>query len=86
MEGRRRELAYWSGARLMVVAVQTDPILRIGRPQVVLESRDARRDNVGVAPGGRVLRLSSRTTEGPPELRVILNWFEELERLAPHRR
>jgi hypothetical protein len=21
---------------------------------------------------------------GPPELRVVLNWFDELERLAPH--
>jgi len=79
-----RELAYWSGERLMVVAVQTDPVLRIGRPQVVLESRDGQRGYAGVAPGGRVLRLSSRTTEGPPQLRIILNWFEELERLAPH--
>jgi hypothetical protein len=22
--------------------------------------------------------------EGPPELWVVLNWFDELERLAPH--
>jgi Tol biopolymer transport system component len=81
-----RELTYWRGERLMVVAVQTDPVLRIGRPQMVLESRGGRHGYAGVAPGGRVLTLSSRTTEGPPELRIILNWFEELERLAPHPR
>ena len=48
-----RELAYRSGERLMVVAVQTDPVLRIGRPQMVLESRDGRRGYAGVAPDGR---------------------------------
>jgi hypothetical protein len=33
----------------------------------------------------RFLTIANRTTEeGPLELRVILNWFDELERLAPH--
>ena len=32
-----RELSYWSGERMMVVAVQTDPVLRVGRPQMVVE-------------------------------------------------
>jgi hypothetical protein len=28
--------------------------------------------------------MTPRTAETPIELRVVLNWFEELERLAPH--
>ncbi len=79
-----RELSYWSGERTMVVAVQTDPVLRIGRPQVVNDAYQ--RGYAGVTTDGRRLSLSPRTTEGPPELRIILNWFEELERLAPHPR
>jgi len=35
-------------------------------------------------PGRRFLMLSPRAMEGPIELRIILNWFQELERLAPH--
>jgi len=38
-----------------------------------------------VAADGRFLALRPReTVEGPIELQVVLNWFEELERLAPH--
>ena len=79
-----RELSYWSGERTMVVAVQTNPVLRLGRPQVVDDAYQ--RGYPGLTTDGRRLRLSPRTTEGPPELRIILNWFEELERLAPHPR
>ena len=79
-----RELSYQSGGRTMVVDVQTDPVLRIGRPQVVNDAYQ--RGYAGVTSDGRRLRSSPRTTEGPPELRIILNWFEELERLAPHPR
>jgi hypothetical protein len=28
--------------------------------------------------------LSPRAMEGTIELRLVLNWFQELERLAPH--
>jgi hypothetical protein len=39
-----------------------------------------------IAPdAGRFLAVSGRAADkGPLELRVILNWFEELERLVPH--
>jgi hypothetical protein len=36
--------------------------------------------------GRRFLMLSPRAMEGPIELRLVLNWFQELERLAPHPR
>jgi hypothetical protein len=75
---------YWSGARLMEVAVQTRPVLHVGQSKAILEDR-SRRGYVDVAPDGqRFLTFTPRSKEGPPELRIVLNWFEELERLAPH--
>jgi len=68
----------------MVVDVTTHPALRVGTPRPLSE----RRDLVGRVPGSpdgrRFLSLTSRGQEGPIELRIILNWFDELERLAPH--
>jgi len=70
--------------RMMVVDVQTAPVLRVGRPRVLFEL-DRRWRRYDVTPDGRFLVLRPRqTVEGPIELRVVLNWFEELERLAPH--
>jgi serine/threonine protein kinase/Tol biopolymer transport system component len=78
-----RALYYWSFKRLMVVRVQTASGLRVGQPKILFETRYPGAP-VGAAPDGRFLRFSRRAMVGPPELRVVLNWFEELERLAPH--
>jgi hypothetical protein len=78
-----REL-YYQGAGLMAVPVQTSPTLRVGEPHKVFDKSPA---IAGVTPDGqRFLTYSRRTTSGAPQLQVILNWFEELERLAPHPR
>jgi hypothetical protein len=73
---------------MMAVDVKTAPVLRVGRPQALFET-DRRWPiyDVDVAADGRFLALLPReTVDGPLELRVVLNWFEELERLAPHPR
>jgi eukaryotic-like serine/threonine-protein kinase len=72
-----------NGTRMMVVPLETEPALRVGRPRVLFEGRVG---SFTVAPDARrFLTIAGRTTEkGPLELRVVLNWFEELERLAPH--
>jgi WD40 repeat protein len=80
-DGRR--LFYEGDQHLMVVPVQTAPVLRVGPPQVYSEALPASRD---VAGDGRALRLVPRSTVGRPQLEVVLNWFEELKRLAPHPR
>jgi Tol biopolymer transport system component len=83
-----RQLFYVSGRKkVMAVAVQTEPALRLGRPQLVLEA-EANLDWRGfdVTADGRFLVRRPRRAEGPAEVEVILNWFEELERLAPHPR
>jgi Tol biopolymer transport system component len=76
-----RQLYYNRGPDIMGVPVQTDPVLRLGPPQRVVGNAnllDPTRD------GRRFLSMTPRTAETPIELRVVLNWFEELERLAPH--
>ena len=69
---------------MMVVDVQTHPALRVGRTRPLNGRRDVRA-SITPSPNGRqFLMLSPRAMEGPIELRIILNWFQELERLAPH--
>jgi eukaryotic-like serine/threonine-protein kinase len=79
-----RQLLFKSGSRIMVVDIQTHPTLRVGQPRLLLKDEPGAWRTVAVTPDGRRLTLSPRSMEGPLELRVILNWFEELERLAPH--
>ena len=72
---------------MMVVAVQTAPVLRVGQPQLLSEQNHPTGGLAVTRAGPRFLEVSHRTmAEGPLELRVVLNWFEELERLAPHPR
>ena len=81
-----RHLFYSDGNRMLVVAVETEPVLRVGRPQVLFEG-GPRWQSYDLTADGRFLALLPRAIkDGPVELRVVLNWFEELERLAPHPR
>jgi hypothetical protein len=55
-------------------------------PRPGLLSTDVR--GYDVLPDGRIISLSPLTGDGQdaaskPEVRVVLNWFEELKRLAP---
>jgi Tol biopolymer transport system component len=78
-----RELFYWTGQQLMVVPVKTEPVLSVGLPRVLFRAPPPM--NLRLAGEGRFLQMLPRSTvEGPQELQVVLNWFQELERLAPH--
>ncbi len=87
-----RDLFYLHKNALMVTTLETRPGLRVGQARIVLEQAypaTAEGPNVHpqfeVAPDGkRFLAVLPRRTAAPLELRVVLNWFEELERLAPH--
>jgi eukaryotic-like serine/threonine-protein kinase len=79
----RGRLLFLSSSRMMVVDVQTHPNLRVGQTRPLNERRDVR--TIIPSPNGhQFLMLSPRAMEGPIELRIVLNWFQELERLAPH--
>ena len=77
-------LLFLSAGRMMVVDVQTHPDLRVGRTRPLNGRRDVRASLMPSPNGRQFLMLSPRAMEGPIELRIILNWFQELERLAPH--
>ena len=83
-----RQLFYVSGRKqVMSVAVQTEPALGLGRPHMLFEAgADLLWRGFDTTADGRLLVRRPRRTDGPAELEVILNWFEELERLAPHPR
>jgi eukaryotic-like serine/threonine-protein kinase len=85
-----RELFYWRGDTLVAARVQTEPAFQVlGRSEVLVGSYDIEYD---VRPDGNgfVFSEESRTdTDGegseaevPPELIVVVNWFDELLRRA----
>jgi serine/threonine-protein kinase len=88
-----RELFYFQGAgfrsgnELMSVPVELGPTFTAGQPEVVLEGDFEKGpgfwSNYDVSPDGKSFYMVKRTTEPPREIHVVLNWFEELKRLAP---
>jgi serine/threonine-protein kinase len=83
-----RELYYRNGSAMMTVSVTTEGGFRAGRPRQLFEGR------YGVEPGGqhdydvspdgqRFLMVGLDDEAEPSEIRVVLSWFEEVERLAP---
>jgi hypothetical protein len=73
----------------MSVRVQTEECLAPGSAEAVLEGRDFAPAGVGrnydISPDGKRF-LTIREPSGETaraELNLVLNWFEELERLVP---
>jgi serine/threonine-protein kinase len=84
-----REISFQAGDTIFAVAVETEPELRIGAPEMVLDEPIATAlpnfANYDLSPDGRRFVV---VRDVVPEfsihrLVVVLNWFEELERLAP---
>jgi hypothetical protein len=90
-----RELLYRNGNRMMAVAAETSPRFHAGVPRLLFEGNFAP-ENSGAgandydvsADGQRFLMLrpvvSDTSGEPPrPQINIVLNWFEDLKRLAP---
>jgi len=81
-----RELFYRNGEDVMRVALETNAAVEPGRP-TRLFSGDYRQDPgraYELAPDGkRFLMMKPMEEELSTELVYVLNWFDELERLAP---
>jgi serine/threonine-protein kinase len=82
-----RELFYLNGQSVMSVEVETEPEFRPGTPRLLFEGSH----KVGfisrqydVAPDGqRFVMIQPEEQPAQDQLVVVLNWFEELKRLAP---
>ena len=75
----------------MAVPVTPGASLALGKPTVVIKGSNAIPANTGrhydVSPDGkRFLLLKDVATASkpdPPEIRIVLHWFDELNRLVP---
>jgi eukaryotic-like serine/threonine-protein kinase len=82
------QLFYLQGDAMMVVDITTTPAVTVGKPRRLFERRYASTSgfwaNYDVtADGQRFLMVKSKNQEAPNRINVVLNWFEELKRLAP---
>ena len=81
-----KELFYRNGDKMMVVAVETTPTFKAGSPRQLFERsffREGLPSNYDVSPDGRRFVMIQVAGTSATQLNVILNWFEELKRLAP---
>ena len=92
-----RELFYrvlsggrWGGKRkMMAVKITTDPTFIAGKPRMLFEEAGYQPSepfrSYDVAADGRflMLEMAEQPSQRVTELRVVLNWFEELKRLVP---
>ena len=82
------ELFYRQRQELMAVSVETDADFSVGRPELAI-SGDYVVDATGhpgydVMPDGQSFVMIQRNPEAPlTEIHVVLNWFQELNRLVP---
>ena len=81
-----RELFYRDGDQLMSVPVDSSDELTVGTPTLLVESSffgpDFIDNTFDVAAGVRFLVVESNI-RARGELQIVLNWFQELERLVP---
>jgi len=81
-----RELFYLQANKMMAVQINTELDVRFDPPEVLFEGSYDRNfyPSYDVGLDGRFLMIKGDEQEsGQPQIHVILNWFEELKRLAP---
>jgi hypothetical protein len=81
-----RELFFRQGNTMMTVRVESEPPVPSPTPLFTLSAwtSSPARTNYDVAPDGRfvIVRSNEAETAGT-EIRLVLNWAEQLKRLAP---
>ena len=83
------ELFYRSGNRMMVVAIETDPTFRAGRPEIFFEGSYVSSSFVSeyqyydISHDGQRFQMIKAVEGSTAQINVVLNWFEELKRLVP---
>ncbi len=86
-----RELYYRNGDALMAVTISTEPALTPGKPTLLFAGPYRSGVFVGgnpgsnydVTPDGRFVMIRNEGSSAATQILVVLNWFEELERLVP---
>ena len=86
-----RELFYRIGKRMMVASIQTSPVFRSSRPRELFEGPYLTGSDIAAIAttydvaldGEHFLMIEGGEEEGANQLHLVLNWFEELQPLAP---
>jgi len=84
------ELFYRSGEQVICARVAVEPSFQLGKPRQVAHGAfltpTALSGNYDATPDGQAVLLlrSEHDTQPAMEVRVILNWFDELRKLSPH--
>ena len=81
------ELFYWSGNKMYVAKVSAGDAFQHETPTELLEGvysrTTTRHQTYDVSDDGRFLMVKQEPASPPIQLDIVLNWLEELERLAP---
>ena len=81
--GDGRELFYRNGNKVMFVRIESGADSLVSTPRLLFEGTYVP-DDYDVSPDGeRFVMVESDPETAPTRIHVILNWFEELERLVP---
>jgi eukaryotic-like serine/threonine-protein kinase len=87
-----RELFYRSGNKMIAVEITTQPSISVGKPKVLFTGQYQQSPNpipnanYDVSPDGQrflMLKPGGQEQEGPTQINVVLNWFEELKQKVP---
>jgi len=84
-----RELFYRNGDKMMAVAVETKPVFAAAKPRLLFEAPYEPAlytflADYDVSPDGkRFLMVKASEGESVAQINVVLNWSDELRRLAP---
>jgi Tol biopolymer transport system component len=85
-----RELFYRNGDKMMVTAVETQPVFAASKPELLFEahyetSYPSLERDYDVSPDGQrfLMIKGSEQESAATQLNVVLNWSDELRRLAP---
>ena len=85
----RGELYYRNSGLFMSVTIEVSPVFHAGSPKALFKGIYDLRSNSGVTydvdpKGNRFLMIRpAEESIGPAQVRVVLNWFNELHRVAP---
>ena len=83
---RNGELFYRSGDKMMAVETNTKANFSADTPKVLFEGHYATYNTMpayDVTPDGQRFLLAKTAAQGPQEISVVLNWFEELKQKVP---
>jgi Tol biopolymer transport system component len=82
-----RELFYQGGDAVMVVAVETSPIISIGSPKTLFDFVSGSSGIIcDISPDGKrflMMKEPKSYVEAPRKISVVINWFEELKQRVP---